>query len=519
VNEPHYTISVLCFNRRVMTERCLRSVIEHSPADTEIIVTDNGSVDGTAELLAGMAEADRRLTIVTNARNEGISGPKRRSCERARAPYFVSIDNDAWVGPGWLNALRAPLDRDPAVAEVGRTGQHQSLRDDGIGNPQGPLEYIDGSCFMTRTAIANEIGLCDRFFPFAYGDDSDYSLRLRARGWKIATADGIPVWHPNEPDKDHHGGIDLGPHLHLAQQRFVARWSDYLRRRAFDPTVLIRRSAAIGDVVIATSLPKLVKGLIPEARIFFATILPELVRGNPHVEDVVHSVDFQSMGRRMAYAWDLDGLYERRLGRPYWKSFAEATMFAPEDPTPAGDLHPGPAAEAEADKLVGRPERLAIVAPQATGWAGKDIGPDAWTGAIDELGRRGYVVAEVGSGRQLTDADLPLGGRTSLMGLAAILGRAKLFMGLDSGPYHIARAMGCPSVVFFGCTRQDIVSDGDANVTAVTAPDLDCLGCHHIQGPGTTSFQGCARGDLACLGLRPTAILDAVIQRVEMNGG
>lgn len=500
-----------------MTERCVRSILAHSPAATEVIVTDNGSTDGTGDLLRALAEQDARLQVVSNATNQGVSGPKRAVCERSRAPLFVSLDNDAWVGPGWLDALRGPLDVDHAVAQVGRSGQHQALRHDGIGQPNGPVEYIDGSCFMTRTHVANEIGLCDRYFPFAYGDDSDYSLRLRARGWKIAVVEGAPIWHPQEHEKQDHGGIDMAPHLSLAQRRMVLRWKDYLRRKAFDPTILIRRSAAIGDVVIATALPRLIKTMLPGARIFFATLLPDLLRGNPYIEGIVAAHEYPAMAPRMAYAWDLDGVYEAQLGRPYWKSFAEATMFAPEDPTPPGDLWPTPAAEAEADALLGAPSgRLAVVAPQCTGWPGKDIAPGAWDGAVRALQARGWHVVEVGGAPgHTTVADRSLGGQTSLLGLAAVLRRAQLFLGLDSGPFHMARAVGCPGVVFFGCTHPHVVSEGHPELWPVRAPGLSCLGCHHGQRPGTTSFQGCARGDLACLGLPTDALATAALAAAE----
>ena len=514
---PHYTVSILCHNRRAMTERCLRSVLANSPEAIEVIATDNGSTDGTGDWLRSMAEHDGRISVVANAENRGVSGPKREACERARAPLFVSLDNDAWTGPGWLEALRGPLDADPQVAQVGRAGQHQSLRDNGIGAPGGPLEYIDGSCFMTRTAVANDLGICDRFFPFAYGDDSDYSLRLRARGWKIATVDGVPVWHPHEHDKGEHGGINLRPHLSLAQRRLLIRWKDYLRRRAFDPTILIKRSGAIGDVVIASALPTLIKRMWPAARVFFATLLPDLLHGNPHIEQVLPVDAYAAMAGRMAYASNLDGVYEARLSRPYWKSFAEHTIFAPEDVTPHGSLSPTADDEQVADTLVGRPDNLVVVAPQATGWPGKDISPGSWDAAIRDLQRRGFVVAEVSTNPSpQTVADLHLGGRTPLLVLAAVLARAKLFMGLDSGPFHMARAMGTPAVVFFGCTTKGIVADGDDSISPVMVEGLDCLGCHHRQRAGVTSFQGCKRGDLACLGLNPEAIQQAVAGRLAV---
>jgi GT2 family glycosyltransferase len=499
-----------------MTERCIKSVLAHSPQNIEVLVTDNGSTDGSLELLNRLAE-DRRILIKVNQENRGVSGPKREACERARAPYFVSLDNDAWVGRGWLETLRAPLDRDPKVMQVGRSGQHQSLKLDGIGAPGGNLEYIDGSCFMVRTEFANEIGLCDRYFPFAYGDDSDFSLRLRARGLRIETVDA-PIWHPNEEAKEAHGGVNVGVHLSLARARFVRRWHDYLRRRAFDPTIAIRRTAALGDVVIASALPRLLHGLWPQSRIFFSTILTGVFEGNPHVEQVMNPRDYERQSRTMAYAWDLDLAYERTLARPYWRSFAEATVFAPEDPIPVPDIHVSPEVERVVDQRLmadGRP--IATVCLTRTGWAGKDTDPAAFQPAVERLRQMGYLIVEVGLGGACLGPDRDLVGKTSIVVLAGVLRRSRVFLGLDSGPFHIAEAMGTPSVVVFGATSSEVVSGRPELLFPVRRPGLDCLGCHHQQPPGTTRFMGCRRLDLACMGIDPRWIVDALAPAVALG--
>lgn len=508
---PEYSISVLCHNRADFTRRCLDSVLRYSPEAIEILVTDNGSRDATPPLLRDYAARDPRIKVTTNGENLGITRPKRRACERAAAPLFVSLDNDAWVGAGWLDALRAPLDADPHVAQVGRAGQHQHLLPNGIGAPGGELEYIDGSCFMTRTQVARDMGLCDLFFPFCYGDDSDYSLRLRARGWEIATVP-VDVQHPHERDKLNHGGVDVREHLRTAQERLHRRWGDYLRRRAFDPTVAIRRTAALGDVVLATALVRATKELWPASRIFFATDVPEVFAGNPYVEQVVPAHEYPALARRMAYAWDLDGAYERRLSRNYLDAYFATAVFAEGPPRPSPELYPMPEATDQAAALVpvnGKP--LAVVAPQLTTWHGKNLPPEAWVPAVRELRRRGYAVAEVGTGEPLLgrETDYAVAGRTTLPALAALLGRAKLFLGLEAGPAHIANAMGAVSVVFYGCTTPDLVAGSAERTVPVTAHWLDCLGCHHRQ-PDTTRFMGCPRGDFACLGVAPEAIVSAL---------
>lgn len=520
IDDPEYTVSVLAFNRRAMTERCLQSVLANSPPATEVIVTDNASTDGTVDLIRDLAGKDTRVRVITKATNEGVGGPKREACESARAPLFVSLDNDAWVGPGWLDALRTPLDRDSQVMQVGLEGRHQTLCDNGDGRPGGPLEYIDGSCFMVRTGTANALGLCDRYFPFAYGDDSDFSLRLQARGYRIATTPA-PVQHlDGEHEKADHGGVNLREHHARNRDRFARRWKDYLRRRAFDPTIAIRRSDAMGDVVIASALPRRLKAIWPQGRIFFATKLPAVLDGNPYIEQVIPSGEYNLLAPRMAYAWDLDRAYERNLGQNYWRSYAEATVLSGDESAPGPDLHVSQEARAAATAMLGAYERLAILGPGLTGWAGKDIDPALWIPAVQLLRRHGYVVAEIGLGPPRLEGavDLVLTGQTSFPMLAAVMEGASLYLGVDSGPYHVAEAMHVPAIVFFGCTLPELVST-HRDVTPIQATGLDCLGCHHGRPPRTTSFQGCARGDLACRGIDPQAVVRAVerhLSRAEM---
>lgn len=517
---PLYTISILCHNRAAMTDRCLRSVLLHSPPQTEILVTDNGSSDGTYTLLQGFAGSDSRIRVIRNFANLGIPEPKQRACDEARGEFFVSLDNDAWVGPGWLEALRRPF-IDGRVAQVGRKGQHQSLFNNGIGKPDGPLEYIDGSCFMIRTQVGREKRIADPYLPFAYADDSDFSLRLRAYDLMLATVDA-PIWHLPEEQKDDHGGVQIHQYLCVNAERFSRRWHDYLRRRAFDPTIAIRRTGAIGDVVIATALLRRLKELWPHCRIFFCTNAPQVLERNGHIEEVLAAREYNALASRMAYHFDLDGAYEADLGSPYVMGYAAATVFSDQEPRERWrpDIWISAEDEARAEELVG-PGAIVAVCAGPTTWSGKDIDSSFWIPAIVRLRRAGYQVAEIGTGPAfLADqVDFPLVGRTSFSVLAAILKRARLYLGLDSAPFHVTAGTGTPAICFFGCTSPEIVSGTHPRPVALRAEGLDCLGCHHTSPVGTTSLAACRRGDLACRrldrgpgipGIRPDAALRAV---------
>lgn len=515
--DPEYTISILCHNRLEMTQRCLDSVRLHSPGRTQILVTDNGSRDDTRDYLRELQGREHRLEVVWNPENLGVGAPKRQAVSLARGPYFVSLDNDAWVGPGWLPKLRAVLDSDPKIGQVGRTGTCQHLSNDGEGRPGGPLEYVDGSAFMVPTELVRQFDICDPLYAFAYCDDSDFSLRIRAHGYQLATVPA-PVWHRDGEDhKGDHGGVNLSHHNHQSRLAFCHRWLDYLGRRAFDPTVALRRTGALGDVLLCTPLASRIKQLWPQSTIFFGTDFLDAVRDHPAVDHVVSLSEWDKL--YVAYSWNLDGAYEQNLAQNYARSYIAATgLFADSIVPPVPEFRVAQSAREHMRRILepdGRP--LALVCLQGTTWPGKNVDPSRWRRALEWLKGRGYRLVEVGTGEPTCGLEASLMGRTSIREVGALLERAHLFLGVEAGLGHLAQALGTVCCLHFGCTAPAMVGTRTDRLIPVSAENLDCIGCHHHQAPaGCTAFRGCPRGDLACARPDPDRVLQAVRQAAEL---
>lgn len=229
-----FSISILAYNRCQLTRYCLNSVLSNSPrlaGVCEILVTDNGCSDQTPELLERLARRDPRLKVIRHQKNLGVIKAKNIALRRASGRYFVSLDNDCSVDRRWLQYLREPMLGDPRIAQVGRSGGYGTLTRTGVGVRGKKLDYIDGSCFLTVTEIARKFGLCDEAYKFAYCEDSDYSLRLRKAGWKIARAPA-PVRHAEH--KTAHGtGLNLKPFWKRNHALFIKRWGGYLKDGKF----------------------------------------------------------------------------------------------------------------------------------------------------------------------------------------------------------------------------------------------------------------------------------------------
>ena len=78
------------------------------PCEVELVVVDDGSTDGTAAILAGLA-ADARVSVHTHPRNRGKGAAVRTAAERATGSHIVMCDADAGVlagGPAGAAARR-----------------------------------------------------------------------------------------------------------------------------------------------------------------------------------------------------------------------------------------------------------------------------------------------------------------------------------------------------------------------------------------------------------------------------
>ncbi len=108
---PLFTVVIPTHNRIATIGRALRSVLVQTMDDFEVIVVDDGSSDGTQELLASVDCA--RCRIYRNTVNVGVSASRNRGVEAARGEYIVFLDDDDEFRPTALQALREHCSADP----------------------------------------------------------------------------------------------------------------------------------------------------------------------------------------------------------------------------------------------------------------------------------------------------------------------------------------------------------------------------------------------------------------------
>ena len=193
------------WNGRELLARCLESLARQTVAH-RVIVTDNGSADGTVTLVR-----DRfpDVDVVELDRNYGFAGGVNRGVERGEEPVVVLVNNDVECDPVFLERIVAPLADErvgmvtglllrPGRTEIDNYGiecdatlaayprfagapyPETRVDDENLLGPSG------GAAAYRREALTAAGGFDERMF--AYMEDVDLALRLRADGWLAAGA-------------------------------------------------------------------------------------------------------------------------------------------------------------------------------------------------------------------------------------------------------------------------------------------------------------------------------------------
>jgi len=99
---PAVSIIVPSYNKKGFIGDMVRSVQAQSDGRWELLIIDDGSTDGSVEMLREMAVKDSRITVVANAINQGANLCRNQGIAMARAPYIIFLDADDLLAPHCL---------------------------------------------------------------------------------------------------------------------------------------------------------------------------------------------------------------------------------------------------------------------------------------------------------------------------------------------------------------------------------------------------------------------------------
>jgi GT2 family glycosyltransferase len=294
------SIVIVTWNCRRFVEECLVSLRAHLRIPAEIIVVDNASTDGTAEMIQ---ERFSEVRLISSDSNLGFARANNVGVKASRGRYVALINPDVSLLDGCIDRGLAEMESNPEIGILGprmlgpdgsvqRSGMrfpslwnclcdalilHKLFRrnstfggrlmaDFGWDEPRD-VDVLNGWFWFVRRQALDQVGLLDERF-FMYGEDLDWCKRFRDAGWRVrfeprATAihygggssEQAPIRFSLEMQradlgywKKHYGSFSqslyamvLGIHVTV---RLAGHAILYLGRRDADTALKIRRNAA-----------------------------------------------------------------------------------------------------------------------------------------------------------------------------------------------------------------------------------------------------------------------------------
>lgn len=199
--EPEFSIVLPVFNGERCLVRAVESVKAQSFSDWELIVVDDGSTDGSADLVARFAEDDRRIRLVRVANSGGPARPRNIALKMARGRVACFLDQDDYWAPEKLAAQRSKFAGSSFAVVYSDAYVEQGDRKTTYSDSWGPMfeghvlerlveaDFIPMVTACVRMSVVREVGLLDESLSGV--DDYDYWLRVARAGLSFGLVDQV----------------------------------------------------------------------------------------------------------------------------------------------------------------------------------------------------------------------------------------------------------------------------------------------------------------------------------------
>ena len=247
---PALDVVVVSYRTRELLRACLRSLARRPAENQRVVVVDNASGDGSAELTA---EEFPEVDLVAASRNLGFAAAANAGIARGSAPYVLVLNPDTEVPPETLDALLALMEekRDVGICGCklvrpdGRL-DHAARRSfptilgalghfTGAGRAPGaphalaqyrapdvdggPVDAVNGAFMLIRRAALEQVGGFDERY-WMYMEDLDLCFRFAEAGWVTWYEPSVSALHVKAAASGRHRSPKLTVAFHSGMARY-----------------------------------------------------------------------------------------------------------------------------------------------------------------------------------------------------------------------------------------------------------------------------------------------------------
>lgn len=221
-------VIIVSFNTKELLKKCLESVYKNSVDNFEVWVVDNASKDGSVELVK---KHFPKAHIIENMENLGFSAGNNLALKKTKADYYLLLNSDTEIKKDSLEKLMEFAGKnDFGIFSCKLVNRDGSFQPNGGDLPLGlslfswiaglddvtPLlksvlpsfhrkflsyykdgkevGWVGGTAMMIREDVLKKAGYLDENI-FMYGEDVEYCMRAKKKGFKIGWTDGTEIMH------------------------------------------------------------------------------------------------------------------------------------------------------------------------------------------------------------------------------------------------------------------------------------------------------------------------------------
>jgi GT2 family glycosyltransferase len=219
---PTTAIVILNWNGRKFLEQFLPIVTANTCPGAEVIIADNASTDDSIPYLC---EHHPGLRIITLDRNYGFAGGYNAALSQVKADYYVLLNSDVEVAPGWMEPIIRLLETDATIGacqpKIRMFANKSSFEyagaaggwldrlgypfargrvfdvceiDSGQYDETAPIFWASGAALFIRANLYHQLGGLEGFF-FAHQEEIDLCWRLQLAGYKVYCCPKSVVYH------------------------------------------------------------------------------------------------------------------------------------------------------------------------------------------------------------------------------------------------------------------------------------------------------------------------------------
>ena len=214
------TVIIPIFNAFEDVNKCLESVLRHTPFPHEILLINDGSSDPRiGSLLQRYVDNNSRVKVIENTQNLGYTRTINIGCRNCSTDVIL-LNSDTVVTPFWVDRLRAsaykkteigtitPVSNNAGAFSVPEINRDNEIPDGYTLDSYAGLisklgirnlpEVVTGSgfCLYIKRDVFDKVGFFDEVhFPIGYGEENDFCLRALKAGFKNVIDDGVYIYH------------------------------------------------------------------------------------------------------------------------------------------------------------------------------------------------------------------------------------------------------------------------------------------------------------------------------------